>query len=92
VQVQTWYITEQIVCSFLNISLHQDHLLLFVNYLAMCILTSMEQDNNTMTGNDILKQEAFVFEKVVVDIHCKPVLPGVHYKQKLKNNSFVLLY
>lgn len=52
----------------------------------------MEQDNNTMTGNDILKQEAFVFEKVVVDIHCKPVLPGVHYKQKLKNNSFVLLY
>jgi hypothetical protein len=39
VQVWTWYINEHIVCSFLNIFSHQNHLLLFVKLLAMHIIT-----------------------------------------------------
>jgi hypothetical protein len=39
VQVQTWHIHKQNVCSFFNITSHQNRLLLFVKHLAMRILS-----------------------------------------------------
>jgi hypothetical protein len=53
--VRTWKCSndEQNVCSFLNVTFDQNHLLQFIKHLATRILLSTEKDNNTLPSNKI---------------------------------------